>query len=53
MLAGFLAVFEATADLPDPEWPEEGFQHLVNVAFKGRFIQTLDHPVVRRLRGEV
>ncbi len=51
MSLGAYEVFQATADLPPPEWPEEGFQHLVDVAFKDRFIQTLDHPVIQRLRG--
>ena len=46
-------VFRATADLPDPEWPEEGFHHLLNVAFKDRYIQSIDHPVIRRLRGDL
>ena len=53
MSLGAYEVFEATAELSDPVWPDESFEHLVNVAFKDRFIRTLDHPVVRRLRGEV
>jgi hypothetical protein len=53
MSLGAYEVFEATAELPEPEWPDIGFQKLLRVAFKDRFIRELDHPVVRRLRGEV
>ena len=28
-------------------------EELLRTAFKDRFISTLDHPVLRRLRGEV
>jgi hypothetical protein len=36
-----------------PEWPTTPFNELLKVAFKGRVIDTLDHPVLKRLRGEV
>jgi len=45
-------VFEATGDIPEPEWPELNFEELLRIAFKGRFIDTLDHPVVQRLGGQ-
>jgi hypothetical protein len=35
-----------------PTWPEVTFDQLVRAAFKGRVIETLDHPVIRNLRGE-
>lgn len=53
MSLGAYEVFEATAELPEPEWPDIGFDQLLKIAFKDRFIRDLDHPVVRRLRGEV
>jgi hypothetical protein len=53
MSLGAYEVFEATADMPKPEWPDISFEQLLRVAFKDRFIRELDHPVVRRLRGEV
>jgi hypothetical protein len=40
-------------DLPDPQWPKESFFDLLKIAFKDRHITTLDHPVLRQLRGEV
>ena len=45
-------VYEATGNFPDPEWPDVSFQKILEIAFKDRFIRTLDHPVIRRLRGE-
>jgi hypothetical protein len=52
MALGAYDVFEATADWPEPEWPDVPFNELLRVAFKGRVIDSLDHPVLRRLRGE-
>lgn len=45
-------VFTATADWPEPAWPELPFNEILRVAFKGRVIETLDHATLRRLRGE-
>lgn len=42
----------AMAPLPEPEWPNVSFQEIMKIAFKDRFIQTKDHPVLRQLRGE-
>ncbi len=53
MSLGAYEVFEATGDIPNPEWPETPFKDLLRVAFKGRFIDSLDHPVLRKLRGEI
>jgi hypothetical protein len=36
-----------------PEWPDVPFRELLRIAFKGRLIDSLDHPVLRRLRGEL
>lgn len=48
---GAYDVYEAVGDIPDPEWPDLGFQEILHVAFKDRFITSLDHPVIHRLRG--
>ncbi len=53
MSLGAYEVYPATADIPEPEWPDTTFQEILRVAFKDRFIRSLDHPVVRRLRGEI
>ena len=49
---GAYDVFQAAAELPEPEWPDDGFEYLLKVAFRDRYITSADHPVVRRLRGE-
>ena len=35
-----------------PQWPKEDFEKLLEIAFRGRFIKTLDHPLLRKLRGD-
>jgi hypothetical protein len=52
MQAGGYDVIKATGDIPDPTWPAGPFADLLRVAFKGRYIDSLDNPVLRRLRGE-
>lgn len=50
---GAYEVFQATGDLPEPTWPDLNFKTLLEIAFKDRFIRSLDHPVVQRLRGAI
>jgi hypothetical protein len=40
-------------DCPVPKWPEGGFRWMTRIAFKGRIIKSLDHPVLQTLRGKV
>jgi hypothetical protein len=40
------------AKLDDPIWPEEKFRDLLELAFKKTRIDSLNHPIVRQLRGE-
>ncbi len=43
---------EAEGELPEPTWPNlQNKNELLNIAFKGRMINSLDHDVLRRLRG--
>ena len=53
MPLGAYDVFVATGQHPDPHWPEQPFGDLLKVAFKDRLIDSLEHPVLRKLRGEV
>ena len=53
MSLGAYEVFEAAGNLPEPEWPEIGFKELLEIAFRDNFIQSLEHPVIRSLRGEL
>jgi hypothetical protein len=50
---GAYEVLQATGNYPEPEWPDIPFQELVRIAFKDRFILSMDHPAIRRLRGEI
>jgi hypothetical protein len=38
--------------LAEPEWPTQSFKDLLRLGFHGRYIVTLDHPIVRKLRGQ-
>jgi hypothetical protein len=52
MSLGAYEVYEATAAVPEPKWPEETMADLLKIAFKGRLIESLDHAVLQQLRGE-
>ena len=51
-----LGAYEITqavsADLAPPKWPGISFEEVLRVAFKGHHIASIDHPVLRKLRGE-
>jgi hypothetical protein len=40
-------------NLPDPTWPDIAFKELLRRAFKDAYIDSLDHVILRRLRGEI
>jgi hypothetical protein len=48
---GAYRIYRAEGQLSDPLWPDQPFEDLLELAFRGRVIDTHDHPVVRRLRG--
>lgn len=48
---GHYSHFEPTVALTDPQWPEISFQEIIRLAFRDRLIDSLDHPVIRELRG--
>ena len=50
---GHYTHYEPTAGLPEPKWPELAFRDVLKIAFRDRFIETIDHPVLRQLRGAV
>src|SRR5262249_39763809 len=52
MNLGAYEIGEAAGAIPDPTWPDYSFKELLRIAFRDRFVDRLDHPVVRRLRGE-
>ena len=48
-----LGAFDDQRVQGDPEWPDASFKKLLQIAFRDRFIKSLDHPVIRALRGEL
>jgi hypothetical protein len=53
MSLGAYELFEATGDLSDPEWPELAFPEILKLAFRNYYVDRTDHPLIKRLRGEV
>jgi hypothetical protein len=53
MALGAYEVYEAIGAIPDLEWPELSVDEIVRIAVRGRVIDTLDHPVLKKLRGEI
>jgi hypothetical protein len=51
MSLGAYEITIAESEIPEPEWPQESFEELLRIAYRGRLITDLDHPVVKRLRG--
>ena len=52
MSLGAYEIYEALGELSEPEWPDESMTEIVRIAFRNSFIDSYDHPVLRRLRGE-
>lgn len=53
MSLGAYDVFQARGDIPDPDWPDAPLADLLRVGFKDKLIDTINHPVLRKLRGEL
>ena len=51
MKLGAYEPFVAESAMADPVWPELSYQELVRIAFRDRMVTSVDHPVVKRLRG--
>ena len=52
MSLGAYEIHAAESEMADPAWPDLTFQELLRIAFRDRMITALDHPVVKRLRGQ-
>jgi hypothetical protein len=48
---GAYDVYTATADLPEPDWPSLTLKEIMRIAFGDYYINSVDHPVIKRLRG--
>lgn len=54
MSAGCYVPVVSQAQFSEPEWPADlDMSGVLRLAFRDRFIGDVDHPVLRRLRGEV
>ena len=51
--AGTYDLWEARGVLPEPEWPDLPLNRILALAFKDKIIDSLDHPELKTLRGEV
>jgi hypothetical protein len=45
-------IIVAPGQVAEPVWPDLTFQQIIRIAFRDKMIDTWDHPVLRRLRGE-
>jgi hypothetical protein len=50
---GAYELFQATGDLPEPEWPDLPLQEILRIAFRDQHVDRPDHPLIKRLLGEV
>jgi hypothetical protein len=51
---GAYEITKAAGHYPDPEWPvDKTFQDVLKLGFRDKVIRGGDHPVLRRLRGEI
>ena len=51
MSLGTYEITIAESVVAEPEWPELTFQELVRIAYRDRMITSIEHPVIKRLRG--
>ena len=52
MSLGAYEITKAESVMAEPVWPELSYQQLLSIAYRDRMITTLDHAVVKRLRGQ-
>ena len=53
MHVGAYDIYLAEGTLPQPVWPAHDMDALVQVAFRGKIISSLDHPVVQSMLGRI
>jgi hypothetical protein len=51
MPSGQYRVYRARGALPNPVFPEKSLEELLRIAFRGRVIDSEDHPVVKQALG--
>jgi hypothetical protein len=50
---GAYIFFTPQGELPPPDWPDMGLREMLKLAFRNNYIDSHDHLVLRRLRGEI
>lgn len=50
---GVYDIYMSAAELPPPEWPDKTIDEIVQLAFNGKVVDTLDHPVIQGLEGKI
>jgi hypothetical protein len=53
LTTGQYNIVAAKNELAEPKWPEMSFQEILQLAFKERIITNYEHPLLRKLRGEL
>jgi hypothetical protein len=48
---GAYRIHVAEGKLAEPVWPNRSLEELLTLGFKDRIVDTIDHPVIRQLRG--
>jgi hypothetical protein len=51
MAGGCYRIYRAKGKLVDPVFPEKGLEDLLRLAFRGRVVDSEDHPVVKQALG--
>ena len=51
MTIGTYRLYEPVEAQPAPVWPNKSLQEILEVAFAGKVINSMDHPFVRRIQG--
>ena len=52
MSLGGYDLYTTKGDIPEPQWPDLTMQEIIRLAFKDMLIDSVDHPVLKGLRGE-
>lgn len=50
---GAYEVTVAVGNFGEPQWPDLSLREILRIAFRQHFIDSADHPVLKRLRGEL
>ena len=50
---GAYEIYEALEKLTEPHWQELSMERILELAFKGKYIDSLDHPVIQKLKGRM